>query len=153
MFDFITNGKYDYLIYGAFILCVAILIFAARRVAKINDHLKEAESQMAYARGAADENKAKAYFKEAYACYERAEALGSAAGRTQLGHMCYEGNGVDKDVEKAFNWYMKAAKTGYHEAQYHISVMYANGEFVEKNEKLAARWNRRANTRRFRIGF
>lgn len=153
MFDFITNGKYDYLIYGAFIFCVAILIFAARRVAKINDHLKEAEHHMALVANAPNKNKARVHGRDAYACYEKAEALGSAAARTQLGHIYREGKAVDQDYEQAFNWFMKAAKGGYNEAQYYISVMYTNGEFVEKDEKKAAHWNRRAQNRRFRIGF
>jgi TPR repeat protein len=38
---------------------------------------------------------------------------------------CYDfGNGVDKDVSEAFEWYMKAAEKGHKEAQFNIGFFY-----------------------------
>lgn len=47
---------------------------------------------------------------------------------------CYDlGRGVDKNMSKAFNWYMKAAKSGMMEAQYNIGFFYTEGEIVEQD--------------------
>ena len=42
--------------------------------------------------------------------------------------MCYEfGTGVEKDEQKAAEWYQKAAEQGDVQAQYNLGVCYDNG--------------------------
>ena len=57
--------------------------------------------------------------------------IAATAGHTRaqfyLG-TCYDnGNGVDKDIAEAYNWYMKAAEKGKMEAQYNIGFFYKEG--------------------------
>jgi uncharacterized protein len=54
---------------------------------------------------------------------------------------CYDfGNGVNKDIAEAFNWYLKAAKKGKMEAQYNIGFFYKEGELVKQDYKKAVHW-------------
>ena len=70
------------------------------------------------------------YVKEAIAKYPYQEA------RIQLGKMYELGYGVEKNLQKALEWYTLAAKDGYVEAQYYLGELYA-----EQGEKeQAVRW-------------
>ena len=52
--------------------------------------------------------------------------------------VCYDnGLGVEKDSQKAFNWYQEAAKNGKMEAQYNLGFFYDRGELVNQNFKKA----------------
>jgi TPR repeat protein len=54
---------------------------------------------------------------------------------------CYDfGNGVERDIKKAYYWYMKAAKKGKMEAQYNIGFFYKQGELVKQDYKKAVYW-------------
>ena len=44
-----------------------------------------------------------------------------------LGYMYAHGEGVKRDLGKAFDWYMEAAEQGHVEAQYEVGEMYSNG--------------------------
>src|SRR6185369_1807472 len=48
-----------------------------------------------------------------------------------LANMYYNGEGTEKNLEKAFHWYQKAAKYGSKEAMFHLANMYYNGEGTE----------------------
>ena len=54
-----------------------------------------------------------------------------------LGSMYYYGNGVQKGLEQAFEWYEKSAKQNNPYASYSLARMYHHGEFAEKNMKKA----------------
>ena len=56
-----------------------------------------------------------------------------------IGYKYYTGNhGVTRpDYAKAFEWFKKAADSGYAEANYKIGVMYQNGEGVNQDEVKA----------------
>ncbi len=56
----------------------------------------------------------------------------------------YLGEGVKKDLKKAFEWMYKAAIQGDTTAQLAISTFYFNGEGVEKSPKKAFEWSERA---------
>ena len=51
----------------------------------------------------------------------------------------YEGDGVERNLTRAFDLYTRAARKGYVEAQYSLAYMYSKGEGVEKNLQEAIR--------------
>jgi TPR repeat protein len=52
------------------------------------------------------------------------------------------GEGVEKDLAKAFQLYRMAAETGHAEAQTRLADSYRNGEGVEKDLAKADQWYR-----------
>ena len=78
-----------------------------------------------------------------HALYHRAEQ-GDADAQCNLG-VCYQyGTGVEKDEQKAVEWYKKAAEQRYANAQYSLGVCYNNGTGVEKDEQKAVEWYKKA---------
>ena len=58
---------------------------------------------------------------------------------------CYEnGEGTERNLEKAFYWYQKAAENGYTNAQVNLAVLYERGEGTKKNLEMTFYWNRKA---------
>ena len=58
------------------------------------------------------------------------------------------GLGVSEDGAQAVQWYRRAAKQGYDEAQYHLGFMYDTGKGVpEIGAQEAAQWYTRAADR------
>lgn len=53
--------------------------------------------------------------------------------QNNLGGMYYNGQGVEKDLEKAFYWCEQSANQGYAQAQFHLGNMHEKGKGVEKN--------------------
>ena len=54
------------------------------------------------------------------------------------------GEGVEKDDEKAVDWFRKAAEQDYADAQSSLAYKYAYGEGVEENQEKAVNWYRKA---------
>ncbi|RGB28198.1 kinase-like domain-containing protein [Rhizophagus diaphanus] len=52
----------------------------------------------------------------------------------------YNGEGTEKNLEKAFNWYQKAAKNDNNDAMKSLVTCYENGEGTEKNLEKAFYW-------------
>ena len=52
----------------------------------------------------------------------------------------YKGEGIEKNLEKAFYWYQKAAESGFEIAQNNFALLYKNGEGTEKNIEKAFYW-------------
>ena len=50
------------------------------------------------------------------------------------------GEGTEKNLEKAFYWYQKAAENGFEVAMYNLALYYENGKGTEKNLKEAFYW-------------
>ena len=65
---------------------------------------------------------------------------GDVEAQCELGDCYYYGNGVSKDLEKAFMWFSKAAEQGSDFAQCALGFMYENGELVSKNIEKAIEW-------------
>ena len=56
----------------------------------------------------------------------------------------YNGEGTEKNLERAFYWYQKAAENGYINAMYNLATCYYNGEGTEKNLERAFYWWQKA---------
>ena len=69
---------------------------------------------------------------------------GYAKAQATLGWMYHTGKGVEKDLDKAFKWYEKAAKQNHAIAQNNLGVFYEQGLGVGKSSSNAARWYREA---------
>lgn len=71
--------------------------------------------------------------------YFQAADLGYAPAQNALGNCYCNGYGVEKSVEKAFEWYKKAADQGLSEAQYNLACC-----FEKHHEKLMFVWMKKA---------
>ncbi|CAB5179834.1 unnamed protein product [Rhizophagus irregularis] len=73
--------------------------------------------------------------------------------------ICYEnGEGTEKNLEKAFHLYQKAAENGDKEAQFNLGVCYEEGIGIEKDEVKASYWYQKAaqqgfSNAQYRLGF
>ena len=56
----------------------------------------------------------------------------------------YEGKDVDRDYAAALKWYRKAADLGDTNSMLSLAVLYAEGQGVAKDKRMAADWLRRA---------
>lgn len=82
-------------------------------------------------------------YKEAYEVF-RSMSL-DAYGQNGLG-VCYAyGYFVEKDMEKAAYWFLKAARGGLGVAQFNIANCYYNGNGVNEDRKLAFHWYKKAD--------
>ena len=70
----------------------------------------------------------------------RRATQGDLEAQCHIGICYYEGKGIEQDVQKAVEWYRKAAEQGYADAQNRLGVRYDRGEGVEENSKIANEW-------------
>lgn len=143
-------------IFVAFLVCMGILVFVARRVAQIKTLLAAGEKhywEAQRAQDAGDQPCRDAAYGQMLETYRKAANLGASEAKTRIGHVYREGLGVTPDMCEAFVWYKKAAKWGVHEAQYHLSQCYEKGLGCEAHPRKAKYWHRRSQTARLRIGF
>jgi hypothetical protein len=75
----------------------------------------------------------------------KAEA-GNAEAQFDVAYMLEHGDGVDRNMTAAVNWYMKAAAQGLSKAQYQVGWMYEKGIGLRQNYAEAAKWYRIAAT-------
>src|SRR5436190_248752 len=61
-----------------------------------------------------------------------------------LANSYYNGEGTEKNLEKAFYWYQKAAENGNNNAMYNLARCYKNREGTEKNLEKALHWYQKA---------
>ena len=76
--------------------------------------------------------------------HEKAAAQGYTQTQHNLGVCYYNGRGVEKDEQKAVEWYQKAAEQGYAQAQKNLGVCYRHGTGIEKDEQKAVEWYQKA---------
>jgi TPR repeat protein len=75
---------------------------------------------------------------------EKLAAGGNTTAMVVLGHIYYDGKGVDQDLPEAFRWYQKAADAGNAEAMNEIGDAYENGNGVPKDLGKARDWYAKA---------
>ncbi len=69
---------------------------------------------------------------------------GDKFAQFRLGQCYSEGYLVEKDLETAFNWYLKSAEQGYSSAQFEVAMAYYLGDSVTYNLFEAEKWCRKA---------
>ena len=61
-----------------------------------------------------------------------------------MGVMHEGGHGVDKNLTRAANWYLKAAKAGLSSAQFNLGIFFQFGKGMSKSAAQAFLWHSRA---------
>lgn len=91
-----------------------------------------------------DGNKAVSY-------YERACKIdNTGAAYYNLGTLYYSGCGsVSQDYKKAYDMFVRSAAVNYAPAQYNLGVMYLNGQYVEKDERMGISYMEKAARQKF----
>lgn len=74
----------------------------------------------------------------------QAAEQGDAKFQAKLGAMYLLGSGIEKDEQKAAEWFLKAAKQGHVEAQAIMAAMYDSGLGVANDVKMATQWYEKA---------
>ena len=74
----------------------------------------------------------------------RRAAQGDADAQCHIGICYFNGEGVEQDLQKAVEWFHKAAEQGHADAQNRLGVCYDRGEGVEQNSEIANQWFLRA---------
>ena len=81
----------------------------------------------------------------AYYQYKAEAEKGNAEAAYMLGRMRHQGIAVGRDLAKAFNWYLKAARAGHAGGQAGVGYMYYRGlGGVPRDRTVAAQWYRKA---------
>ena len=70
-------------------------------------------------------------YTEAAARFGAAAERGYAPGECAFASLLYQGAGVEKDLSKAFQWALKAAKQDHARCQWFAGLMYGRGEGTE----------------------
>ena len=71
----------------------------------------------------------------------RAAEHGDVFAQYELAKKYHEGTGVDRDIRKAFNWYLKSAEHGHVEAQFITATFFdKGGTGIEPNHEEAYKW-------------
>lgn len=68
---------------------------------------------------------------------------GNGFAQLIMGDIYRDGNdalNVSQNLAKSFRWYQKAANQGFMSAQNNLGVMYANGQGVRQDYKIAKEW-------------
>ena len=84
-------------------------------------------------------------YREAFAFYSKAAALGNAEGQYMVG--CYYAGGtggVERNAEESLRWYRKAAEQGHAGALRAIGSVYFHGYGVTEDKAEGIRWWKKA---------
>ena len=65
---------------------------------------------------------------------------GSVEAQHKLAVMYYYGRETERDWDRAFQWWSKAAEQNYAPAQHNLALMYYDGKGIEKNWDRAFQW-------------
>lgn len=70
---------------------------------------------------------------------------GDPAVHTEMGKRYMTGDGVEKNMQVAFEWFQKGAKAGHPESQYYLGLLYMGGQGTEQNTEEGFKWLRNAS--------
>lgn len=80
-------------------------------------------------------------YTEAYAQWLPLAEKNDVAAQRNIGHLYRWGQGVEKDIDKAMQWYRRAAELGFSRAQANLAAIYLQGEEgVTVNYDEAHKW-------------
>lgn len=65
---------------------------------------------------------------------------GNPVHQFELGVAYYEGELIEKDDKKAFQWILKSAEQGYSNAQLFLGAMYNEGVGVDQSDEKTLEW-------------
>jgi len=86
-------------------------------------------------------------FEEIFSETKMKAEAGDAEAQYNIGVMYDHGDGVQKDVNKSFEWHLKSANQGNVKAQFHIGTMYYSGLYGVPNDTAKAfDWFQKAAT-------
>lgn len=83
--------------------------------------------------------------EDEFKAYLAAANIGEINSMYMTGVCLETGKGCSKDLQKALEWYGKAARGGLAAAQYNLGTMYYNGNGTAKSVELAEKWFREAD--------
>lgn len=83
--------------------------------------------------------------EDEFKAYLAAANIGDINSMYMTGVCLETGKGCGKDLQKALEWYGKAARGGLAAAQYNLGTMYYNGNGTAKSVDLAEKWFREAD--------
>jgi len=83
---------------------------------------------------------AKRHFKSAIVECRKAASRGDAFAETAMGIMNFGGFGIERNYDRAREWFLKGAKQGNPSAQHGLGVIYHDGYGVGIDNKAAYRW-------------
>lgn len=81
-------------------------------------------------------------YQEALEVWTRSADQGVPEAKYQLGLMYEKGLGTEKDLVKAYGWYLSASKDGPIDAQYRTALCYYFGKGVKQDFDIAEIWFR-----------
>lgn len=64
----------------------------------------------------------------------------SCTTQFELGEMFHKAQGLSRDPEQAFKWYLNAARKGSRQAQHRLGMMYARGQGVAQSYAQSYAW-------------
>lgn len=88
--------------------------------------------------------RAKELYKQASIWLRKAADKGNIRSQHTLGHIYYEGQGVNQDYKTAVKWFRMAAEQGDATAQKDLGILSENGQGVRQDYKAAVKWYRKA---------
>ncbi|MGB1236857.1 MAG: tetratricopeptide repeat protein [Pseudomonadales bacterium] len=77
---------------------------------------------------------------QAYTLCSQTAEQGIAADQYRLAQLHIEGRGVERDVELAHYWLLKASRADYPQAQFELAKFYLAGDDAAKNIAQAMNW-------------
>ena len=83
-------------------------------------------------------------YEVAFKAWQPLAEMGYAKAQAGLAWIYHTGNGAEKNMAKATEWYQKAADQGDAIAQNNLGVIYENGLNGKQSDKQAAYWYREA---------
>lgn len=79
-------------------------------------------------------------FRRAFDAWSLGAYEGDIEAQYNLGVLYLEGRGVERNLDQARNWFLKAARKQHLEAQYNLGHMALSGMGMEKDVNVALKW-------------